>query len=157
MSAANVTLVVDDKAVEAPAQLSIIQAMWHAGHTQVEEVGCLSGVCGSCRVMVRRRDSLTVGMELACQTLVEDGMHATFLTHLDFRPHHAYQIGDFADSWEVLQRVAQAFPEATQCRRCGGCDSACPRGIEVQHGVELAVQGRLAEAPIRCDVCQSIG
>ena len=50
-------------------------------------------------------------------------MHATFLTHLDFRPHHAYRIQDFDDSWEVLQRVTQVFPEATNCRHCGGCDN----------------------------------
>ena len=57
MPAENVKLVVDDKEIDAPLRLSIIEAVWHAGGTQVEEVGCLSGVCGSCRVMVRRNPS----------------------------------------------------------------------------------------------------
>ena len=103
--------------------------------------------------MVRRRGSSTVSMELACQTLVENGMHATFLTHLDFRPHHAYRIEDFDDSWDVLHRVTQVFPEAANCRRCGGCDSACPKDIEVERGVRLAVEGRVAESGAIFDQC----
>ena len=50
-----VRLIVEGRAIAAPATHSILQAFVQAGETLVEGVGCMGqGVCGSCRVMVRR-------------------------------------------------------------------------------------------------------
>jgi ferredoxin len=50
-----VRLSVEGRAIQAPASSSILQAFVHAGETLIEGVGCMGqGVCGSCRVMVRR-------------------------------------------------------------------------------------------------------
>ena len=43
-------------------------------------------------------------------------------------------------------KIGEVFPEASHCRHCSGCDSACPKGLEVQRGVNLAVAGELAAA-----------
>lgn len=159
MSSAQVTLTVDGSTVVAPASKSVIEAAWHAGIPQITGIGCLQGSCGSCRIMVRRAGSSDVTMELACETVAEDGMQATFLSHLDFRGHHGYRIEDFHDPWDVVRRLNEVFPEAAHCRHCGGCDATCPRGIEVQRGVNLAVEGRIAEAGdlfetcVMCNLC----
>ena len=68
-----VNVVIDGKSIQASPSLSVIQALWNAGYPRVKGVGCLEGVCGSCRVMVRRAGEDKVRMELACQTLVEEG------------------------------------------------------------------------------------
>src|SRR6478672_1734273 len=70
-----VCLSIEGHQVEAPANCSILQAFVHAGQTLVQGVGCMGqGVCGSCRVMVRRSGEQEVKTALACETLIEDGM-----------------------------------------------------------------------------------
>jgi ferredoxin len=159
MGSGQVTLTIDGSTVSAPASKSVIEAAWHAGIPQITGIGCLQGTCGSCRIMVRRAGTTEVAMELACETVTEDGMQITFLSHLDFRSHHGYQIEDFHDPWDVLRHVNEVFPEAAHCRHCGGCDVACPRGIEVQRGVNLAVDGKIVQAGdlfetcVMCNLC----
>ncbi|HYP69378.1 MAG TPA: 2Fe-2S iron-sulfur cluster-binding protein, partial [Variovorax sp.] len=66
-----VRLIVEGRSIEAPATSSILQAFVHAGETLVEGVGCMGqGVCGSCRVMVRRAGQQEVKTQLACETVV---------------------------------------------------------------------------------------
>ncbi|MES9959738.1 MAG: 2Fe-2S iron-sulfur cluster-binding protein [Sedimenticola sp.] len=155
-----VNLTINGKAISAPPSLSVIQALWHAGYPRVKSVGCLEGVCGSCRVMVRREGSADVSTELGCQVLIEDGMQVNFL--LFPKPtHHKYQLSDIRSSWEVQEKFHQFFPEAENCRHCSGCSSTCPKGIDVETGVELATKGRFKEAGdlfvecVLCNLCQT--
>jgi succinate dehydrogenase/fumarate reductase-like Fe-S protein len=155
-----VTLVVDGWEVTAPAGRSIIEAVWAAGHTLVEHVGCLGqGVCGSCRAMVRRDGSPEVRFVLACETLAEPGMLVSFVHALAPRRERPYQISQFQDLWSVGAQVRSTFPEAAHCRHCGGCDAVCPRGLAVQAGVGAVVGGQLHtagaifEACIMCNLC----
>ncbi len=150
-----VNLTINSKSITAPGSLSIIQALWHAGYPRVKSVGCLEGVCGSCRVMVRRTDSHELKMELGCQLLAEEGMEVIFLVFPN-PTHHTYQLEEIKNSWEVQDKFHQIFPEADHCRHCGGCDKSCPKGIEVERGVELASKGRFGEAGelfIECVMC----
>ncbi|MCB1789668.1 MAG: (2Fe-2S)-binding protein [Gammaproteobacteria bacterium] len=155
-----VNLTINGKPITAPASLSVIQALWHAGYPRVKSIGCLQGVCGSCRVMVRRADSHEVTMELGCQLLVAEGMHVSFLVFPN-PTHHTYELTGISNSWEVQARFHQIFPEADHCRHCGGCDVSCPKGIEVERGVELAAKGRFSEAGdlfiecVMCDLCMT--
>ena len=64
-----------------------------------------------------------------------------------------YLIEDIGDSWHALRTIAETFPEAAHCRHCSGCDRACPKGLDVQRGVNLAVAGGLAEASSVFDEC----
>lgn len=147
-------LTVEGREIEAPAGCSILQAYVHAGETLVAGVGCMGqGVCGSCRVMVRRSGDQEVRTELACETLVEPGMQVAFLDYFDDPARHTYRLEDIRDSWQVLDAMAQVFPEASRCRHCSGCDRACPKGLQVQRGVNLAVEGRLADAGHVFDEC----
>ena len=157
-----ITIDVDGRSVTASPNRSVIEAVWEAGYTLVRGVGCLGGVCGSCRAIVRRADSTEVKMALACETIIEAGMQVTFVPFLDPLREHPYQLGDFQDTWQTVTQVNQTFPEAAHCRHCGGCDTACPKEIEVQRGVELAVEGQfgpagdLFETCIMCNLCTHV-
>lgn len=154
MNDAPVTLVVDGRTITAPAGRSIIEAVWAAGQTLVEHVGCLGqGVCGSCRAMVRRDGSAEVGFVLACETLIEPGMQVGFVRALAPRRERPYQVDQFQDLWRVGTQVRTAFPEAALCRHCGGCDAVCPRKLDVQAGVGAVVDGRLHEASAIFEAC----
>lgn len=158
-------LIVDGREVQAPTDHSIIEAVWHSGHTQVEQIGCMQGVCGSCRVLVRRKDETAVTTALACETLVEDGMRVSFIHHNDkAQVDHHYQLSDITNSWDAVKYIDTRFPEAKDCRHCGGCDSACPRGLQVQHAVAMVSgtdtramdpvgAGKLFDECIMCDLC----
>jgi len=155
-----VNLTINGKEISAPRSLSVIRALWHAGYPRVQSVGCLEGVCGSCRVMVRRSGSREITTELGCQVLIEEGMEVTFLS-FPTPTHHTYQLDDIPSSWEVQSKFHDFFPEAENCRNCHGCVKTCPRGVEVERGVELAAKGRFREAGdlfgdcIMCDLCQT--
>jgi ferredoxin len=150
-----VTVTIDGKEIKAPPSFSTIQALWHAGYPRIKSVGCLEGVCGSCRILVRRAGSPQVTMALGCQTLIEDGMEVNFLV-FPTPTHHTYSLAEIPNSWEVHTEFHRIFPEASKCRECGGCDKSCPKEIEVKHGVYLASKGRFQEAGelfVECVMC----
>jgi heterodisulfide reductase subunit C len=109
--------------------------------------------------MVRRLGSPEVKTELACETLVEDGMQVSFIDYFTPRRPHVYQIEDVQDSWHVSAQLNGIFPEAKHCRHCSGCDRSCPKDIEVQLGVNLAAAGDIREASdvfetcVMCNLC----
>jgi len=154
----DVALTINGLAVNAHPGMSLVEAAWHGGVPQVTSVGCLEGVCGSCRVMMRRDKVVTVG--LACQTFVEDNIEVVFLPPAS-APQHHYEISDFKDGWDIHARFHKIFPEAARCRHCHGCDKACPKGITVENGVALAVAGRYREAGeaffecVMCELCDA--
>jgi len=144
--------------ISAPASLSAIQALWYAGYTKVDGVSCLEGICGSCRVMVRRANSREVTMQLGCQTFIEEGMQILFVS-LPTTKHHPYLLTDIKNSWDVQDQLHQVFPEIDNCRSCGGCTRSCPKGIDVEYAIKLANKGKLRESGklfiecVMCDFC----
>ena len=93
MSEPLVRLTIEGRDITAPASQSIIQAYVYAGETLAEGVGCMGqGVCGSCRVMIRRACSREVTTELACETPIEEGMQVSFLGYFKPRRQHVYRI-----------------------------------------------------------------
>ena len=103
--------------------------------------------------------SREVKTELACETLVEEGMQVSFIDYFTPRRPHVYQIEDVQDSWCVNAQLNEIFPEAKHCRHCGGCDRSCPKDIEVQLGVNLAAAGHIRgasdvfETCVMCNLC----
>ena len=147
-------LTIEGRQIEAEANCSILQAFLHAGQTLTEGVGCMGqGVCGSCRVMVRRSDDQDVKTALACETLIEEGMQVAFLDYFTESSRQAYRMEDIRDSWQVLRTISEVFPEASHCRHCNGCDRACPKGLDVQNGVNFAVEGKLTASSQVFDEC----
>lgn len=160
MSDDTVSLVIEGRDVTAPPTASIIQAYAASGGQLVSNVGCMGqGVCGSCRCMVRREGARDVTMELACETPVEAGMQVAFVSYFQPKRPHVYDLETLTDGWQILDAVDEVFPQAKSCRHCGGCDRACPRGLEVQKGVEYAVSGDVQAAKdvfsecIMCNLC----
>ncbi len=160
MTENSVRLIIDGREVSADPSKSILQAFSESGGTLVSNVGCMGqGVCGSCRCMVRRKDDRQVNMELGCETQVEDGMQVAFVSYFQPKRPHVYDMKDVQDSWSLYNTMNEIFPQARNCRHCSGCDRACPRGIDVQKGVELAVNGDLSGAAevfaecIMCNLC----
>ncbi len=160
MSAAPLHLTIDGHAIEAAPGASLIQAWIGAGLPLETNVGCMGqGVCGACRVLVRRPGERIAQSLLACETRAEDGMQVAFVDHFPARRAHAYDLSAMADSWAALDSLDAVFPEAKHCRHCGGCDAACPKGIEVEKAVNLAVEGKALEAGalfehcVMCNLC----
>ena len=150
-----IKVTINGKQIGVPSSMSAIQAVWRAGHPMVHGVGCFEGVCGACKVLVRRAGGPEITTELGCQTMVEDGMQIIFLV-FPTPDHHAYRLEEFKNSWETQGQFHQVFPEAASCRHCGGCDKACPKEIEVEKGVNLAVEGKFREAGelfLECIMC----
>jgi succinate dehydrogenase/fumarate reductase-like Fe-S protein len=150
-----VQITINGKKITAPTSLSAIQAVWHAGYTKVDGVGCLEGVCGSCRVMVRKSGKSEVTTQLGCQTFIEEGMQIIFL---GFPPptHHTYQLDDIKNSWDLQAQFHQIFPEVKHCRSCNGCTRSCPKEIDVKYGIELANKGKfkdMGDLFVECVMC----
>jgi succinate dehydrogenase/fumarate reductase-like Fe-S protein len=151
---------IDGTVFETAPAVTIVQAYFSSQTPLVKNVGCVGqGVCGSCRCMVRRAGSREVKTELACETLVEDGMQVSFVDYFTPSRPHVYQIEDVTDSWRVNAQLNEIFPEASHCRHCSGCDRSCPKNIEVQRGVNMAAEGHIRiasdifETCIMCNLC----
>lgn len=147
-------LSIDGRSIAVVSPVSVLQAAAADGTPLTANVGCMGqGVCGACRCMVRRDGEKEISTVLACETRAEDGMQASFIDYFTPEKPHAYDIEAITNSWQLSDSVETIFPEAAHCRHCGGCDRACPKGIAVQHGVELAVAGDFAGAAEVFDQC----
>jgi succinate dehydrogenase/fumarate reductase-like Fe-S protein len=144
----------DGHAIKARKGMSLLQAWTGAGLPLTENVGCMGqGVCGACRVLVRRPGQRLAGTALACEMLAEEGMQVSFIDHFPARRPHAYDLHALTDSWTAIDQIDAVFPEAKHCRHCNGCDRACPKGIEVQRMVNLAAVGQAHAAAELFDHC----
>lgn len=153
-----ISLIVNGQQLNAEEGSSILEAVMQSGNPVIDNIGCAGqGVCGSCRVLVKRKDEKTVTSMLACETKVEEGLQASFLEHLPLNNRtHVYKTDDWeGNTWNIVKRINEVFPEAKHCRHCGGCDNACPKHLEVQKGVNMASVGDLNAATIfdECIMC----
>lgn len=140
--------------ISAARGTSLIQAWTAAGLPLTENVGCMGqGVCGACRVLVRRPEERLASTALACEMLAEEGMQVAFIDHFPARRPHGYDLRALTDSWTAINQIDAVFPEAKHCRHCNGCDRACPKGIEVQRMVNLATIGQTDAASDLFDHC----
>lgn len=149
-------LTINGQRARAHEGMTVVEAAWQSGVPRVRGVGCLEGVCGSCRILLR--DDNGVSVALACQTFVRPGMEVVFLPPQS-APRHHYDIDDFDDSWNIQARFHEIFPEAARCRQCHGCVVSCPKGIKVEEGIALAAAGRFRDAGelffecVMCELC----
>jgi len=149
-----VELTFDGNPIKTVPGMSLLQAWTGAGLPLTENVGCMGqGVCGACRVLLRKPGERLATTALACETIAEPGMQVSFIDHFPASRSHAYNLQTLTDSWSAIEQVDQVFPEAKHCRHCGGCDRACPKGIEVQNMVNLAASGQTEAAAALFDHC----
>ena len=134
-------LTIEGRQIEAEANCSILQAFLHAGQTLTEGVGCMGqGVCGSCRVMVRRSDDQDVKTALACETLIEEGMQVAFLDYFTESSRQTYRLEDIRDSWQLLRTISEVFsgsvplPPLQRLRSRLSEGPRCPKRRELRRG-----------------------
>lgn len=155
-SPTEIALTINGQVVAAHAGMTVVEAAWHGGVPRITSVGCMEGVCGSCRIMLKRGKLVSVG--LACQTFVENGAEVIFLPPASAPMHH-YELSNFKDGWDIHERFQDIFPESARCRHCHGCDVSCPKGIKVEEGVAQAAAGRFRDAGetffecVMCELC----
>jgi len=140
------------KAYDVPVGVTIMDAMEYAGYRFIRGAGCRSGFCGACGTVYRKAGEYRLEFVLACQEMVEEGMH---LTQLPFTPapRADYALDDLDPSENVL---LQHYPEIARCVSCNTCTKACPQEIEVMDYVQAALRGdvaRVAELSFDCIAC----
>ncbi len=140
------------KAYDVPVGVTIVDAMEYAGYRFIRGAGCRSGFCGACGTVYRRAGEYRLEFVLACQEMVEEGMH---LTQLPFTPapRADYSLADLDPTENVL---LQYYPEIARCVSCNTCTKACPQEIEVMDYVQAALRGdiaRVAELSFDCISC----
>jgi formate hydrogenlyase subunit 6/NADH:ubiquinone oxidoreductase subunit I len=152
-----VTIHVMGKRYEVPEGLTIQKALEHAGMKLLRGCGCRGGFCGACGTVYRKEGEYKLRVALACQTVVEDGMH---LTQIPFYPGNKanYDIDKLAPG---LEAIVENYPETLKCLQCNTCRKVCPQDIEVMQYMAAAMRGDIARAAdlsfdcIMCGLCTS--
>lgn len=151
------------RTLDAVEGRSVLQTWLAAGLPLTRGAGCMGqGICGTCRVMVRRGNTGEVTTGLACETLVEDAMVVVFLEDAQPELRHRYDLTALRDGWSLLALTERTFPEARSCRQCGGCDRACPKRIPVEAAVAAANAGQVNDAAsafdecVMCNLCSNV-
>ena len=151
-STPTVTVEISGKKYRVPAGITVVQAMWHAGHELVRGIGCLGGVCGACGIVYRTQDSYELKNGMGCNTLVEEGMSFSMIPNYPASRAH-YKMETLQDPKEEL---ATYYPEAARCVNCNACNKVCPQEIDVRTSVWAAVFGdfqEVADLTINCNMC----
>ncbi|HXZ25944.1 MAG TPA: 4Fe-4S ferredoxin [Nitrospiria bacterium] len=135
-----------------PQGITVLQAMWYAGHELIRGVGCLGGTCGACGIVYRTKGSFELKNGLGCQTLVQEGMSFSMVPHFA-AARASYKMAELADPKEALFEL---YPEAARCVNCNACNRVCPQGIDVRGSIWCAVFGnfdQVAELTMSCNSC----
>ena len=145
------------KRCEVPETLTIMKAMEYAGYQFIRGCGCRGGVCGACSTVYRKEGDYKIYSGLACQTVVEPGMH---LAQLPFFPA-LRSIYEYDKIEATAEAIHQLYPELFRCVACNACTKICPMDVEVLDYVSALKRGDIAAAAeisfdcIQCGLCSS--
>ncbi len=150
-----VNIEIQGKSCQVPDGITVVQALWYAGHGLVKGIGCLGGVCGACTFTYRRKGDPGVKTGLACQTLVEEGMAfsppaSITMTRAKYR---------FQEVNDPKTSLLKYYPETRRCTRCNACTMVCPQSIDVRACVLKALTGEFATVSdlfyncVMCGLC----
>jgi len=145
------------KKYEVPETLTIMKAMEHVGYQFIRGCGCRGGVCGACSTVYRKEGDYKIYSGLACQTVVEPGMH---LAQLPFYPA-LRAIYEYAPMEAEAEAIYQLYPELFRCVACNACTKICPMDVQVLDYVSALKRGDIAAAAeisfdcIQCGLCAS--
>jgi len=135
-----------------PSSLTIQKALEYVGYQLIRGCGCRGGICGACGTVYRMPNSHRIEVGLACQTVVEPGMH---LTQIPFFPANkaTYDIEQLEPNGSTIARL---YPEIFKCIGCNTCTRSCPMDIEVMDYISHAIRGniaKVAELSFDCVMC----
>lgn len=145
------------KQYEVPETLTIMKAMEYAGYQFIRGAGCRGGVCGACSTVYRKEGDYKIYSGLACQTVVEPGMH---LTQLPFYPA-LRAVYEYASLEAEAEEIWKLYPELFRCVACNACTKICPMDVQVLDYVSALKRGDIAAAAeisfdcIQCGLCAS--
>ncbi len=152
-----VKIYIMDKQYEVPEGLTIQKALEYAGLRLLRGCGCRGGFCGACGTVYRKEGDHKLKVALACQTVVENGMH---LTQIPFYPGNKSRY-DLEKLTPSLESIVENYPEILKCLQCNTCRKVCPQDIEVMQYMAAAMRGDIARAAdlsfdcIMCGLCAS--
>jgi len=143
------------KKYQVPAGSTIMGAMEYAGFQLKRGVGCREGFCGACAAVYRLPKDYKIHADLACQTVVEEGM---YIAQIPFVPtvKPIYNLDEVTPSVGTFQ---QLYPEVFRCVSCNTCTKSCPQDINVMEYINCVEQGNMERAAelsydcIRCGLC----
>jgi len=145
------------KKYEVPAELTIMKAIEYAGYKYIRGCGCRGGVCGACATVYRMPGDYKIYTGLACQTVVQPGMH---LTQLPFYPAMRATY-DFEELHGLAEEPHQLYPEVFRCVACNACTKVCPMDVQVMDYIAAVKRGDIKAASeisfdcIQCGLCAS--
>ncbi len=140
---------------EVPASLTIQKALEYAGYQLVRGVGCRGGICGACGTVYRIPGDHTIKVGLACQTIVERGMHIAVLPFFPAK-RRVYNIRDARPEPQIF---VDFYPEILRCMGCNTCTKSCPMDISVMEYISAAIRGDIEKAAdlsfdcVMCGLC----
>lgn len=152
-----VTVYIMGKQYQAPRGLTIMKAMEYAGYRFIRGCGCRGGFCGACGTVYRTEGDYRLKVGLACQTVVEDGMH---LTQIPFFPARKATY-DLEQLEPTVGSVLKLYPELYRCLSCNSCTRICPQDLEVMDYMQAALRGDIARTAdlsfdcLMCGLCAS--
>ena len=143
------------KRYDVPDSLTIMKAMEYAGYKYIRGAGCRGGICGACATVYRLPGDYRIKVGLACQTVVEPGMH---LTQIPFYPstRAAYNLEELEG---LAEEIWKLYLELFRCLACNACTKVCPMDVQVMDYVAALKQGDLEKATeisfdcIQCGLC----
>ncbi len=143
------------KRYDVPDSLTIMKAIEYAGYKYIRGAGCRGGICGACATVYRVPGDYRIKVGLACQTVVEPGMH---LTQIPFYPS-TRAIFSIDELKGTAEEVWALYPEIFRCLACNACTKVCPMDVQVMDYVAAIKQGDLEKATelsfdcIQCGLC----
>lgn len=152
-----VSIYIMGKQYRVPYGVTIMKAMEYAGYRFIRGCGCRGGFCGACGTVYRKPGDFRLKVGLACQTVVEDGMH---LTQIPFYPANkaTYNLEELTPT---LATLLQHYPEMARCLGCNSCTRICPQELQVMDYMAAAQRGDIAKAAhmsfdcLMCGLCAS--
>ena len=150
-----VNIYIMGKEHRVPKEFTIMRAMEYAGYKFIRGAGCRAGFCGACSTIYRKEGDYKLYTDLACQTLVEDGMN---LVQLPFVP--AVKAKYDLEKLKVSKNmILEFYPEIARCVTCNTCNKACPQDIKVMESIQAALKGDIEKSAslsfdcIQCGLC----
>ena len=150
-----VTIWIMGKPYRVPGNLTIMRAMEEAGYRLVRGAGCRAGFCGACATVYRLPGDYKLRVALACQAVVQDGMH---IMQIPYYPSlkERYDITKLAPE---TASITALYPQVYRCVACNTCTKTCPQDLQVMDYVQAVIRGDIAKCAdlsfdcVMCGLC----